>query len=66
MHYCMKSPEEYVDKMRRNKGGQVDYEELVKHYFSFNNFTIEKLKSFENKLNLTFDRDFKIINKFNK
>ena len=64
MHYSMKSPEEYIEKMRRNfPAKKLNYENLVEHYFSFNNFTIEKLKSFEKKLNMTFDRNYKIIHK---
>jgi hypothetical protein len=64
MHYSMKSPEEYIEKMRRNfSKKKLNYEQIVEHYFSFNSFTIEKLKSFENKLNMTFDRNYKIINK---
>ena len=63
MHYSMKSPEEYIEKMRKNfREDKLNYTEIVKHYFSFNNFTVEKLKSFEKKLNMTFDIN-NIINK---
>ena len=66
MHYSTKSPEEFIEKMRKNfPDKKLNYEELVENYFSINNFTIEKLKSFENKLNMTFDRNYKIINNTN-
>ncbi len=67
MHYSTKSPEEFIEKMRKNfPDKKLNYEELVENYFSINNFTIEKLKSFENKLNMTFDRNYKIINNTNE
>ena len=58
MHFNTKTAEEYVDKIKKGINGNMPLseEEGIDKFFQYNEFTEEKLKVFEQKLNKTFTK----------
>ena len=56
MHFNTRTAEEYADKIKRGDNLNIKYnvENRVRLFFIYNEFTEEKLKVFETKLNRTF------------
>ena len=58
MHFNTKTAEEYVDKIIKGINGNIplNEEEGIDKFFQYNEFTEEKLKVFEQKLNKSFTK----------
>ena len=58
MHFNTRTAEEYVNKISRSflRGASIRIEKRIKDFFYRNKFTEEKLKLFETRLNMTFER----------
>ena len=56
MHFNTRTAEEYANKIKRGYPGNhfEDVDERINLFFSYNKFTREKLKVFEDKFNKTF------------
>ena len=58
MHYTTKTVEEYINKLKRGKNGNENYNitHRIELFFEINNFTEEKLNMFEKAFNRTFNQ----------
>ena len=58
MHFNTRTAEEYVNKISRGflRGGEQKIKKRIKDFFYRNKFTEEKLRLFETRLNMTFER----------
>lgn len=70
-HFGVRTAEEYIAKVKRGHPGDLVlyFDERIDNFFSFNNVTEEKVRFFEQELNMTFPKYhyvFKNKNKNNK
>ena len=58
MHFNTKTAEEYINKIKRGnaRGTNRSLEKRIKDFFYRNKFTEEKLRLFETRLNMTFEK----------
>ena len=57
-HFATKSAEEYINKVKRGHPGSrvLVFDERIDNYFKINNVTEEKVKFFEEQLNMSFPK----------